>query len=196
MLVNGQNSSLDSSNLTDWLHPQSCCLPQFLILIKIILPFLLIGAVGNFLTVTFLISTSEKKTPMNLLLLNQTVADFILSSLVYPSQVIAALSGQTSNGATTKIFACLFMSCQASVFISILFISLNRVLAIVYYKRFSVLVRRWLSLAGILLSWIIPLLFLIPIIVGWVPGVSFRPGSLYPMGMARNVINQSIIKST
>ena len=159
-------------------------LPQLHILVRVALPLLFVGSVGNLVTVLFLLLTASKQQPLNLLILNQMIADLILSAIVYPANAIAVVSHHRASGPIADIFAITFILCQTSVLFSILFISINRVIAVVFYTKCSNKVRLWLSVFGICVSWICPFLLTVPILAGSTPAIVFASGDLYPMGTA------------
>lgn len=180
-------SSTGHSNLSNTTTPPILLpyfLPQLQIMVRAVLPLLFVGSIGNLITVLFLLFTASKQQPLNLLILNQMIADLILSAVVYPANSLAVISRYRATGAIVPVFAIVFIVCQTSVMFSILFISINRVIAVVFYTKCSSKVRLWLSVVGICASWICPLVLTIPILAEAIPDIIFDSGDLYPMGTA------------
>jgi 7 transmembrane receptor (rhodopsin family) len=156
--------------------------PSFVIFAKVIMPVLLFGMIGNFIKLYFLISTSKRRSPVNLLILNQNICDLVLSTVIYPGHVVATLNGYKAKGAVAVVFTFIFYSSQVSVLLSIFFISINRLMAIVFYTKFSSVLRKWVNIVGLTVSWCLPLAFYMVVVAGLVPEVMIVGALLHPMG--------------
>nr|CAB3250726.1 G-protein coupled receptor 84-like [Phallusia mammillata] len=131
---------------------------------------IVLGSIGNFLTIVVFTRTSKLQVSFNAFVVSLSVVDFLTASCMLPFNVAGYVQMQWPIGGaenfTSSIQAFVYFCCGYTSITCLMVITFNRFISIRHPTRYKSLFTKPRMVVAVILSWLIVPAFLLPVLVG------------------------------